>query len=87
MRTLERDGPLTVTVSIGLVAWPDDGATLDQLMNAVDEAMYASKRRGKNRIVGPYAGAAGRPPATPAASLAGGRRASIPIPERVGRAG
>jgi len=87
MRTLERDGPLTVTVSIGLVAWPDDGATLDQLMNAVDEAMYASKRRGKNRVVGPQARAVGRPPAIPPTSLAGGRRASIAVPERVGRAG
>jgi diguanylate cyclase (GGDEF)-like protein len=86
MRTLVRDGPVTVSVSIGLVAWPDDGATLDQLMNAVDEAMYASKRRGKNRIVGPYVRAAGRPPAVPATSLVGGRRAPTSIRERVGRA-
>jgi diguanylate cyclase (GGDEF)-like protein len=87
MRTLERDGPVPVSVSIGLVAWPDDGATLDQLMNAVDEAMYASKRRGKNRIVGPYARAVGEPPTVPAASLDGDLRAPISIRARVGRAG
>jgi diguanylate cyclase (GGDEF)-like protein len=87
LRTVQQDGAVTVSVSIGLVAWPDDGATLDQLMNAVDEAMYASKRRGKNQIVGPYARALGKPPTIPAASLVGGRRAPISIHERVGRAG
>jgi len=87
MRTVQRDGPVTASVSIGLVAWPDDGATLDQLMNAVDEAMYASKRRGKNRIVGPYGRAVGMPPAFPVASRVGGPPAPISIRERVGRAG
>ena len=87
MRTVQRDGPVTASVSIGLVAWPDDGATLDQLMNAVDEAMYASKRRGKNRIVGPYARAVGEPPAVPAASLDNGHPSPVSIRERVDRAG
>ena len=55
LRTTERHEPVDASVSIGLVAWPDDGTTLDQLMDAVDEAMYAAKQRGKNRIGGPYA--------------------------------
>jgi hypothetical protein len=40
------------SVSIGLVVYPDDGTTIDQLVAAADVAMYESKRRGKNRIVG-----------------------------------
>jgi hypothetical protein len=52
---MERHEPVAASVSIGLVAWPDDGVTLEQLMDAVDEAMYAAKQRGKNRIGGPYA--------------------------------
>jgi diguanylate cyclase (GGDEF)-like protein len=39
------------SVSIGVVAYPGDGATADQLMITADEAMYASKRAGKNRVM------------------------------------
>ena len=40
------------SLSIGMVAFPTDGQTADDLMIAADQAMYTSKRRGKNRIVG-----------------------------------
>lgn len=40
------------SVSVGLVTYPHDGATIEQLVAAADVAMYESKRRGKNRIVG-----------------------------------
>lgn len=40
------------SVSVGLVTYPDDGSTIEQLVAAADVAMYESKRRGKNRIVG-----------------------------------
>jgi diguanylate cyclase (GGDEF)-like protein len=40
------------SVSVGLVTYPHDGATIEQLVSAADVAMYESKRRGKNRIVG-----------------------------------
>ena len=40
------------SVSIGMVAYPDDGSTIEQLVSAADVAMYEAKRRGKNRIVG-----------------------------------
>ncbi|MBA2569791.1 MAG: diguanylate cyclase, partial [Chloroflexi bacterium] len=43
---------IRTSVSIGLVVHPDDGATLEDLMASVDAAMYESKRRGKNQIVG-----------------------------------
>ncbi len=68
---------IRTSVSIGLVVHPEDGLTLDDLMASADAAMYESKRRGKNQIVGyvsrtqhlgsaePPAGAppAGAPPA------------------------
>ncbi|CAN5438349.1 hypothetical protein BH24CHL9_BH24CHL9_08690 [soil metagenome] len=40
------------SVSLGLVTYPDDGTTMEQLVAAADVAMYESKRRGKNQIVG-----------------------------------
>jgi diguanylate cyclase (GGDEF)-like protein len=86
LRTLERDQAVPVTVSIGLVAWPDDGATLDQLMDAVDEAMYAAKQRGRNRIGGPYARAGEMTPVIRSAWPVAERRAPTSIRERVGRA-
>ncbi len=43
---------MMTSLSIGLVAYPDDGATSDALLIAADEAMYVSKRLGKNRVVG-----------------------------------
>lgn len=48
----ERETRIPVAVSIGLVAWPDDGRTVDELMAAVDAAMYLSKRQGKSRVAG-----------------------------------
>ncbi len=41
------------TVSIGVVACPHDGDTADGLMLKADQAMYASKRAGRNRVAGP----------------------------------
>ena len=42
---------LNVAFSIGVATYPDAGATLDQLMAAADEAMYADKRRRKSADV------------------------------------
>jgi len=50
---VEAEGQKIVTsMSIGVVCYPDDGRTADELMIAADEAMYSSKRLGKNRVVG-----------------------------------
>ena len=38
------------SLSVGVVAYPHDGATPDELMISSDQAMYASKRAGKNRV-------------------------------------
>ncbi len=40
------------TMSVGVVAYPQDGRTADELMISADQAMYASKRQGKNRVMG-----------------------------------
>jgi len=50
---VEAEGQKIVTsMSIGVVCYPEDGRTADELMIAADEAMYSSKRLGKNRVVG-----------------------------------
>jgi diguanylate cyclase (GGDEF)-like protein len=43
---------ISTSLSIGVVSYPEDGQTSDELMIAADEAMYSSKRLGKNRVVG-----------------------------------
>ena len=40
------------SVSIGVVSYPDDGRTSDELMITADTSMYRSKRAGKNRVTG-----------------------------------
>ena len=46
-----RDGvELHVTLSIGVAAYPDDGATPDALFRAADQALYRAKAAGKNRV-------------------------------------
>jgi diguanylate cyclase (GGDEF)-like protein len=61
---LDLEGPagdLHASVSIGVVAYPDDGTTTDELMITADQAMYTSKRGGKNRVMGsPVAGPSDR---------------------------
>ena len=48
------------SMSVGMVSYPDDGRTADELMISADRAMYASKRLGKNRVMGTRSGAGGR---------------------------
>lgn len=46
------DTSVVPSLSIGVVSYPDDGITADELMISADGAMYASKRGGKNRVTG-----------------------------------
>ncbi len=53
------------SMSLGVVSFPDDGQDSDELMIAADQAMYTSKRSGKNRVMGlavgePGSGVSGR---------------------------
>jgi len=45
-------GELLTSVSIGLVSCPEDGTSAEELMIAVDRAMYQAKALGKNQISG-----------------------------------
>ena len=46
------EGAPRPSLSIGVVSYPDDGSTADELMISADGAMYTSKRAGKNRVTG-----------------------------------
>jgi diguanylate cyclase (GGDEF)-like protein len=50
-RRLEAEGS-QASVSIGLVSYPEDGSTPDELVRAADRAMYNAKALGKNQISG-----------------------------------
>ncbi len=39
----------SIRASMGLSAFPEDGDTIEELLKKADEAMYTSKRSGKNR--------------------------------------
>lgn len=41
---------VTLSASIGVALFPDGGETPDELMRNADQAMYAAKRGGRNRI-------------------------------------
>jgi len=43
-------GPLRVTCSLGVATCPAAGQTWESLFKATDEALYASKRGGRNRV-------------------------------------
>jgi len=45
----ESGGP-SVTISAGIATFPSDAAGVDELVAAADEALYESKRAGRNRV-------------------------------------
>lgn len=49
LRIRTKQGELTVTVSVGVTY--KLGRSLDEMLNAADEAMYAAKTGGRNRVV------------------------------------
>lgn len=59
------DGSRSLTVSIGLAEFPADGKTHEDLLRAADQALYESKRGGRNRVTAysRRAGSAGWGPA------------------------
>jgi diguanylate cyclase (GGDEF)-like protein len=47
----DQDGPhCTLTASIGLSAYPEDGSDLTELLEAADVALYGAKRDGRDRV-------------------------------------
>ena len=41
---------LLQTLSIGVANFPEDGDTLEAIVHKADEALYAAKRGGRNRV-------------------------------------
>jgi diguanylate cyclase (GGDEF)-like protein len=44
------DNEIHTTVSIGIASFPDHGEDFKQVLNKADQAMYASKKSGRNRV-------------------------------------
>ena len=44
-------GGRKITLSIGIAEFPDNGQTADEVISCADEALYAAKRGGRNRVV------------------------------------
>ena len=45
-----RQGDMFVSVSIGVASYPEHGEELSVIMNRADQALYQSKRGGRNRV-------------------------------------
>ena len=43
-------GPPPITVSIGVTPWQGEGDTVDAMLARADQALYAAKRAGRNRV-------------------------------------
>jgi diguanylate cyclase (GGDEF)-like protein len=51
-----RAKPASVTVSIGVAIWPDDGDTPAEILSCADQRLYQAKNQGRDRVVGPTPG-------------------------------
>jgi len=50
LATREVEGGIGVTVSIGQASYPADGATVSEVQQQADQAMYWAKRLGRNQV-------------------------------------
>lgn len=61
-------GQYPLTVSIGVAAFPDDGKNPEEIVWAADEALYESKRNGRNQVTA-YVARVARPGGDPSGPL------------------
>jgi GGDEF domain-containing protein len=43
--------PRSVTLTAGVASFPANGNTRDELVRAADDALYAGKQAGRNRVI------------------------------------
>ena len=60
--------PMHCTISLGVATYPKDANSADELIRRADDAMYAAKRLGKDRVV---TAAAAQPVGAPTSVLVG----------------
>jgi diguanylate cyclase (GGDEF)-like protein len=46
-----RTGHASITVSLGVASYPEDGGNLDVILDKADKAMYRAKQRGRNQVI------------------------------------
>ncbi len=46
----EQIGGMNISISVGLASFPEDGSTLDNLIETADKGLYDAKRSGRGRI-------------------------------------
>lgn len=44
------DGQMTISASVGVAHYPDNGSDVDMLLSCADKAMYNAKNSGKNQV-------------------------------------
>jgi len=54
-RILAREFEAAPTVSIGVATFPDDAATIRELVAHADGHLYEAKRQGRDRVIGNHA--------------------------------
>ena len=53
----------TLTMTVGVASFPEDGASITELLVVADRRLYKGKGEGRNRVVGPAAPTPGTAPA------------------------
>lgn len=45
------EGSISITISVGIATFPDDGSTWEELISSADKAMYRAKETGRNKVL------------------------------------
>jgi diguanylate cyclase (GGDEF)-like protein len=80
-----RTQPASVTVSIGVAIWPDDGDTPAAILRCADQRLYQAKAQGRDRVIGPTPHHHPRPPEETRRPTSEMRLPAVPEEERAKR--